>query len=430
MRLGLLKLTFHHLTPRLFPSTTKLAATSSFPFQRLFPLPTYSLVIALVRPPLQGPPPHPSLLWFSCSLSIPQLAVTPTCSRSSHTYTRMLTIKQPVHYGYKSVHDLPTPPSTSRPSPPLIFQEPQKPLPAIPRSHSPSNQPMSGHHRGLPPPAAMALSQPPPPGPGSHPPPPPGPGPGQVPPPSSSAAQVQQLGQLPAPPQWQASEESMRAWLLAKAEEEKRRQEELRLEQRRMEHDILRTSLQGGIPPPMVPVVFAGMGGGNLPQAALEWAQQFMYSQAQQNQHPQLLPPTGPVSPHHHRRDSQSQAAYGPYPGSGGVPSTPGSAQGPQGGFVAGYPGSPTRPRGYSLPPGSRPLGGSNLPTLNTNVPSGPGGPSAGHSHPSMASAQQERPSSPPIYFHHWQPPTSQAGQSSSNQPATPSGSSKTKNRS
>ncbi|ROW04036.1 hypothetical protein VSDG_01096 [Cytospora chrysosperma] len=190
----------------------------------------------------------------------------------------------------------------------------------------------------------MGLGQPLPPGVGSHLPPPPGSSIGQgtpaPPPPPPQALQQQglgqHLGQLPPPPGWQGSEESMRAWLQAKAEEEKRKQEEertnqerLRLEQRRTEYDILRASLQGGIPPPMVPVVFAGMGGGNLPPSALEWAQQFTYSQAQHGPPQQLLP--GPTSPEH-RRDSQAQA-YGHYPGSGGVPSTPGSAQGVHGGF-------------------------------------------------------------------------------------------------
>lgn len=234
----------------------------------------------------------------------------------------------------------------------------------------------------------------------------------------------------------------MRAWLAAKAEEDKRRQEEertrqesYRLEQRRMEHEILRTSLQGGIPPPLVPVVFAGMGGGALSPAALEWAQQFMLSQNPQ-QHPPALMPPGAVSSEHQRRDSQAQA-YGQYSVSGGVPSTPGSAQGLPSGYVSGYPGSPTRPRGLSMPgvmagrPGIG--GGSTLPNLNTNVPGGPGGSSAATHQAGLAQSQQqqEAQASPSIYFHHWQPPTSQTGgRSGVEQPATPSGSSKTKSRS
>lgn len=298
---------------------------------------------------------------------------------------------------------------------------------------------MSGSHRGLPPPSAMGLGQPLPSGVASHPPPTHasslGQGPPPPPPPPSQGQQPgQHLGQLPPPPPgWQGSEDSMRAWLHAKAEEDKRKQEEertsqerLRLEQRRTEYDILRTSLQGGVPPPLVPVVFAGMGGGNLPPAALEWAQQFMYSQSQGGPPQHLLP--GPASPEY-RRDSQAQA-YGHYSGSGGVPSTPGSAQGAHGGFVGTHPNSPPRARGYSMPSsGSRPLGGGpGLSSLNTSVLPSSGGASAAQTHPGVASAQQqqqqqqqETQQSPSIYFHMWQPPTSQASQSGSNQPATPS---------
>lgn len=225
----------------------------------------------------------------------------------------------------------------------------------------------------------------------------------------------------------------MRAWLAAKAEEEKRKQEEertrqesLRLEQRKMEHEILRTSLSGGIPPSMVPVVFAGMGGSTLTQAALEMAHHVMQSQMSQAGQPQLLPPAGPASPEH-RRDHQGHS-YGQYSGTAPMPGTPGSANATHSGFVssAAYPGSPTRSRGYSGPP--RPVG-AGLPNLNTNVPQGPSGPPS-QAHPSAPSAQpQEAQPSPSIYFHHWQPPTSQGGGSGS-QSVTPSGASKTKTRS
>ncbi|KAI1878770.1 hypothetical protein JX265_002947 [Neoarthrinium moseri] len=344
----------------------------------------------------------------------------------------MLTLKQPVHYGYRTVHDLPTPPSTSRPSPPVTLQETShKPLPPIPHKNSPSFKEMSTPHRGLPPPAAMTLPQPnPPQGPGSglgHPQIPGPHAPSQVQPPPP---QSQSLGSLPAPPQWQGqgADDSMRTWLLAKTEEERRRQEEektrqetLRLEQRRLEHDMLRTSLDRGIPPPMVPVVFAGMSGGILPQAALEWAQQYL---APQHGHqPQLPPAQGPMSPEH-RRDSVSHGYA--YAGSVGVPSTPGSGAGPQSGFVPYQgPGSPTRARAHTMSVAGavgRPLG-SSLPRISTNemaataaAPSG--APSHTHSFAQQQSvSQQQETQSPSIYFHHWQPPTSQ---SSSSQPPTP----------
>ncbi|KAK5084533.1 hypothetical protein LTR05_005611, partial [Lithohypha guttulata] len=86
----------------------------------------------------------------------------------------------------------------------------------------------------------------------------------------------------------------MRNWLQAKAEEDKRKQEEertkqetLRLDQRKIEQTMLRDSLHGGIPPPMVPLIFAGMGGGNLSNHTLEWAQQYLAQLSLQNQQQQ-----------------------------------------------------------------------------------------------------------------------------------------------
>lgn len=227
----------------------------------------------------------------------------------------------------------------------------------------------------------------------------------------------------------------MRNWLVAKAEEDRRKQEEertqqetLRLEQRRLEHEILRTSLAGGIPPPMVPIVFAGMGGGTLPQTALDWAQQFMASQAPG--HSAMVAPSAGGT-QERRRDSQGQP-YSQYQAS--VPSTPGgTAQHPSATYQ--FPASPTRGRGHTVstmpPGGSRPLGPiPNLPHLNTNIqqqpphhqPSGP-------SHPQTQAHSEAQAS--PIYFHHWQPPNTQ-GESSGGGPAQPpaaSGSSKPKRK-
>jgi len=343
----------------------------------------------------------------------------------------MLTIKQPsAPYGYKSVHDLPTPPATSRPSPPLSHQEAAyKPSTTVSRSHSPVNQLMSAPHRGLPPPAAMALPPQQPPPAANVPPQPPhhsqphgslahGPPPGQA------------WTTLPPPPQqWQGAEESMRNWLLARAEEEKTKQEEektrqesLRLEQRRVEMDMLRASLGGGIPPPMVPLVFAGMGaGGTLPQAALEWAQQFM--QPSQSQYPQLPPPQRQHSPDHHQREA-------PPPAPGQYPAPPSVAP-PQAHAPVAYgqfPGSPTRPRGQTVSgvvgrpaaPLASAGGSQQQPAQASTAPIPP--------YQTQGQATQQD-TSPSIYFHHWQPPTSQAGSSSSNRPGTPSGSSKTKRK-
>ncbi|ESZ90799.1 hypothetical protein SBOR_8804 [Sclerotinia borealis F-4128] len=149
-------------------------------------------------------------------------------------------------------------------------------IPAISQSLPPlvltKSANISTSHRGLPP---MTLLQPP----------------QQVVP--ASLNQPTSSLQLPAlPQQWQGAEESMRNWLQAKAEEDKRKQEEktrqeaLRLKQRKIEQDILRTSLARGIPLYMIPMIFAGMGGGNLSNASLEWAQHYM-AQAHQLQQQQ-----------------------------------------------------------------------------------------------------------------------------------------------
>lgn len=352
----------------------------------------------------------------------------------------MLTVKQPPTHGYKSVYDLPTPPSTSRPSPPLNYHEPSfNSVSSTHRSHSPANLPMAAPHRGLPPPAGMPFPPQQPVSVGAPPLPPAHHGPPQ--------SLTQNLHQnppswtaLPPPPQqWQGSEDSMRNWLQAKTEEEKTKQEEektrqegLRLEQRKIEMDMLRASLGGGIPPPMVPIVFAGMAsGGILPQAALEWAQQFMPHPQTQGQPPQLMPPQRPHSPEHHRENSGSGHSHGQYPAA----ATPGSTQGASGYSAAAYPGSPARPRGQTVsgPIGRPSLGAaSNLPSLNTNAPQ-PGQSSIAaippyqpQAHPHAQSAQQD--SSPSIYFHHWQPPASHGG-GGSNRPGTPSGSSKNKRK-
>ncbi|KAI0485656.1 hypothetical protein F4859DRAFT_390602 [Xylaria cf. heliscus] len=339
----------------------------------------------------------------------------------------MLTMNQPIPYGYRPIHDLPTPP---RSSPPVtILDTSQK---ALQQQQSPPTQPMSAPHRGLPLPAAMTLTQPPPPHGPPHPSAPSSVMQAQAQP--APSPHSQSLGPLPPPPQWQGSEDSMRSWLVAKAEEERRKQEEektrqesLRLEQRRIEHDILRTSLERGIPPSTIPLVFAGLNGGHLSQATLEWLQQFLPLP----HHPQILPAQAPISPGH-RRDSQQ---YGSYAGSAGIPPTPGSAAGTQAGFVPYQgPGSPTRARAHTISglgsvSAGRPQGGlgsSALPRLSTGE--GIGGPS----HASHTATQQQQPPPPPppqqqtpqgaasqqetqspgIYFHYWQPPTSSASAS------------------
>ncbi|KAJ9659497.1 hypothetical protein H2198_003072 [Neophaeococcomyces mojaviensis] len=104
------------------------------------------------------------------------------------------------------------------------------------------------------------------------------------------------LGNLVEPPsRWAGQDESMRNWLQAKAEEDKRKQEEertkqenLRLDQRKIEQNMLRDSLNGGVPPPMVPLIFAGMCGGNLSSHTLEWTQQYLAQMGLLNQQQQI----------------------------------------------------------------------------------------------------------------------------------------------
>lgn len=336
----------------------------------------------------------------------------------------LLTIKQPAHQSYpKSFHDYtpPTPPSSSRFSPLVAGFLPaaNRSLPALSAPQSTVEQ-MSTPHRGLPLPAALTLSQP-----------------VQQPPSITQPPLSQPLGQLPAPPQqWQGAEDSMRNWLQAKAEEDKRRQEEektrqesLRLEQRKIEQDMLRTSLSGGIPPYMVPMVFAGMGGGNLPNASLEWAQHYM-AQTHQLQHQQqapqpLLASQSYTSPEQLQRgDARSQSYPGPeHPAPMIIPSTPAGPGSQQtGGFVPNYQMSPTsssQQHGQGVT--SRQPHSSHLSRLNTSeiqIQPTPGGPGMHQGH----SAQQPQESSPSIYFHHWQPPTTQAGPSNITQPSTPPG--------
>ncbi|EXJ87882.1 hypothetical protein A1O1_04809 [Capronia coronata CBS 617.96] len=284
---------------------------------------------------------------------------------------------------------------------------------SVPSRYSPPESPrnissffeeskMNNSHRGLPLPAGLGL---PPPDRGH---------------PSAPAP----LGHLPAPPsQWAGQDDSMRSWLHAKAEEDRRKQEEektrqetLRLDQRRIEQSMLRESLQGGVPPPMVPLIFAGIGGGNLPGHTLEWAQQYLATLSIQNQQQQQQiqvqqqqlqlqqqqqqqsPPT--------QRDSRMIPPV-PY-GGHQVLQAPLSTQ-------TGQPSSQDRSSISGPPPPP-----STLPRLNTTefVPS-----SASQSNrqalPQPQTASSEQSSGPGLFFHHWTPPNQSTG---GNHPPTPSG--------
>ncbi|RAL09556.1 uncharacterized protein BO97DRAFT_374714 [Aspergillus homomorphus CBS 101889] len=328
----------------------------------------------------------------------------------------LLTLKPSSQNGVKGPHDyaivrqsVPTP----RSSPSSVPDRSTATAPSRPSAdHS-----MDSSRSGLPPPASLTL-----------------------PPPNRSFASGHSPGNamnpaLPPPPgQWQSSDESMRHWLQAKAEEDRRKQEEektrqesLRLEQRRLEQSMLRDALQAGIPPHLIPLIFAGISPGGLPPSILEMVQQHMA---------QSVPPRGSAPsmsglshaptqhqrrPSHVRRDSRN-LPLNPYP----APSVPAQAVPPPGILLS----QPLHPVGTSptvqpltrppvtnnavdarLPPAvpRMPLGEPQLqppPPINlSHVHYAPGSsipvtqPATGKSDP------VSRPSPPSLYFHHWVPP-------------------------
>ena len=299
-----------------------------------------------------------------------------------------------------------------------------------------SSHNMGTPHRGLPPPSAMTL-----------------PDPARGPPSMSSS-----LGQLPpAPSQWQGAEDGMKNWLAAKAEEERRKQEEektrqetLRLEQRKVEQSMLRESMQGGVPPHLVPIIFAGIGGGNLANISAEWIQQYTtqvqaaHQQAQAQAQAQLSPDL--------RRDprligqqqpavyaGQAQPPITILPPTSVLPGQPLQTQIQHAPLsTSAYTGGQTSPRSRGAQAGlggpaataQRSLPQSQLPRLTTNemtVQQPPAAP-AGVQQLQQTQTQQQEQSSPSIYFHHWVPPSSSSEQKSAsgNPPATPSGKYKT----
>lgn len=114
-------------------------------------------------------------------------------------------------------------------------------------------------------------------------------------PPSERTAQtvpMSSASSIPPPAHWQNTDESMRQWLGARTEEDRRKQEEertrqesLKLDQRKVEQTMLRDSLQAGVPPYMVPFIFASLGGGNL-----QWAQQYITHMSQLQSPSQTIP--------------------------------------------------------------------------------------------------------------------------------------------
>lgn len=249
---------------------------------------------------------------------------------------------------------------------------------------------MNNSHRGLPPPVGMSLP----------------------PPNERPASNIQSLGHLPAPPtQWTGADESMRQWLQAKAEEDRRRQEEertkqetLRLDQRKVEQDMLRESLQGGVPPPMVPLIFAGIGGGNLPSHTLEWAQQYLASLSIQNQQQQqqLQAQQQQMQQLQHQQPSpEIQRDHR------NIPANPYGQQSIQNAVSQ----QSQQGRGIIMAPQPS----SNLSRLNTvDLQPVPTQPQRQQIQPAQP-PQPEANSGPGLFFHHWTPPAN-------HQPPTPSG--------
>jgi len=328
----------------------------------------------------------------------------------------LLTLPPPAaksEFKFRAPHDFVHPPSPRRTLSPKAERDPLRALPVAPPEI------MTAPHRGLPPPAAMSL-----------------PDPGRIAPPLAPA----QFTGMPAPPsQWQGAEDSMRSWLITKAEEEKRRQEEektrqetLRLEQRRIEERMLQESFRNGVPPPLIPMIFAGIGGGNLANVSLEWLQQYaaQLQLAQQQQMASQAQSQGsPESRREGRLISQSQPSYpGAAQGAPVLPTAPTlqgqpSAQ-PQHQSVAMSPSSASRqmPGATGGPTSApRPPLQNVLPRLTTNeMQIQTAGASQASGQTGSQAPLEQPPSSPAIYFHHWVPPTSQTG--SGNPPATPTG--------
>ncbi|GAB1216092.1 hypothetical protein ATERTT37_005297 [Aspergillus terreus] len=231
---------------------------------------------------------------------------------------------------------------TPRPSPPPL-------VPGL--SANPS---MESSRAGLPPPSSLAL-----------------------PPPDVGFTTMNAVNQSlpPPPPQRQNSDPSFYSWLESKTEEDRRRQEEektrqesLRLEQRKIEQSMLRDSLQAGVPPHLIPLIFAGISQGGVPQCVLDLTQQYMPQPAAGARGPAtpLLNAAHPLPRHvsHVRQDSRS------------LPSNP---------YAAAPPPQPVSGPGVLLsqplhPPGASPtmhsLSRPPLPSNSTD-PRPPGAPTA-----------------------------------------------------
>lgn len=253
---------------------------------------------------------------------------------------------------------------------------------------------------------------------------------------------------LPPVTTFYGNEHSVQQWLQAKKEEDRRAQEEertrqetMRLEQRRIEQSMLADSLHAGVPPQMIPLIFAGIGGGANAQSTMEIVRQYI---AQTSNTP--TPSTGAEFPaqlpsHEVPTTNPSPVPsqqYPPQPPPGErkrsrsstrtLPAPPYAAQQPPPAAPVGdrsLPQPPTMSSSSTQPALGRPLGppyptdaaGTRLPPPDVSaIPpqSQPTRLSATQSgtatfqSPAPPAKQESRPrrSSPGISFHHWVPPT------------------------
>ncbi|RKF59498.1 hypothetical protein OnM2_059012 [Erysiphe neolycopersici] len=239
------------------------------------------------------------------------------------------------------------------------------------------------------------------------------------------------MGHLPDhPPRCQESEDSMGNWLLAKAEEDKLRQEEektrqeaLKLEQRKVEQDMLNTSLREGIPPFLIPMFFAGISGGSSPNAYTEiYQNQIAQLHHLQQQHQislqqSQLGQTPILNNKHHQTDSRSGQHF---TGSILRPLTSHSCSKQI--TANGSHLSSRITKNYQISPASTPrsyqISQSKAVKLSRLS-------SEGFESINTASGTQdisEKHSSPPIHFHYWHPPTTQTEKSCLRQSTTSSG--------
>ncbi|KAL4935419.1 hypothetical protein BDV06DRAFT_129036 [Aspergillus oleicola] len=243
--------------------------------------------------------------------------------------------------------------------------------------------------------------------------------------------------QLPPPPsQWQGSDDAMHHWLRAKAEEDRRKQEEektrqetLRLEQRRVEQSMLRDSLMAGIPPHIIPLIFAGICQNELAQPVLELVQQYL-AQAPGPRGPSSNAPQAPSHSQsqsashsrqpsmHIRRDSRSgpPSSYAPSAQHVVPPPPPNILLSQNAPPTISAPSTPQAPGRRPLPTNLPESRGANPPWINHvaggqsgqinmgSVQYAPGSSVPGAQAPRRPGSQSRR-SPPSLYFHHWVPP-------------------------